>query len=136
MPESRKRALHGLTSLLAGDDHGEQVVLDPGSDRADVERRLLALPAIGPWTAGYIAMRALADPDVFLASDLGARHAARRLGLPSAVPALEQRSRAWRPWRSYALQHLWAVLEPGNHESGPAEFMAGTNRAPAKNSTL
>ncbi|MDQ6698310.1 MAG: helix-turn-helix domain-containing protein [Actinomycetota bacterium] len=123
MPDSRKRALHGLTSMLAGDagdggsgncgGSGERLVLDPGSDRAEVERRLLALPGIGPWTAGYIAMRALADPDVFLATDLGARHAAPRLGLPASVLELEQRSRAWRPWRSYALQHLWATLEPG-----------------------
>jgi len=120
MPGSRKRALHALTSLLSGDDvggSGEPLVLDPGSDRADVERRLLALPGIGPWTAGYIAMRALADPDVFLATDLGARHAAERLGLPSAAAELELRSGAWRPWRSYALQHLWATLDPTDQPS-------------------
>ena len=54
----------------------------PASDRAQARRRLLALPGIGPWTAGYVAMRALGDPDVFLAEDLGVRHALRRLGGP------------------------------------------------------
>jgi AraC family transcriptional regulator of adaptative response / DNA-3-methyladenine glycosylase II len=68
---------------------------------------LLALPGIGPWTAGYVAMRALGDPDVFLVEDLGVRHALRRLGAaddPSAARALAE---AWAPWRSYATQHLW-----------------------------
>ncbi len=118
MPSSRAKGLQALTALLAGQGAAEKFVLDPGSDRADVEARLLAVPGIGPWTAGYVAMRALADPDVFLATDLGARHAARRLGLPSAAAGLEQRSRAWRPWRSYALQHLWATLDPPEDRAG------------------
>ncbi len=114
MPNARKRALQALTALLADDsDSGGRLVLDPGSDRTDVEARLLAVPGVGPWTASYIAMRALADPDVFLATDLGARHAAERLGLPSGAVELERHSRSWRPWRSYALQHMWSVLEPG-----------------------
>ena len=104
----------GAHRALAGNGPGDRLELDPGSDRVDVEARLLALPGIGPWTAGYIAMRALADPDVFLATDLGARQAAERIGLPSAAPELERRSCSWRPWRSYALQHLWATLEPND----------------------
>ncbi len=111
MPAARQRGLQALAALLAGEHTDDPFVLDPGADRADVEARLLSLPGIGPWTAGYIAMRALADPDVFLATDLGARHGAERLGLASTPPALHARSLAWRPWRSYALQHLWAVLD-------------------------
>jgi len=107
MPAARKRALQGLAAAMAD----RRLLLDPGADRADVERQLLAMGGIGPWTAGYIAMRTLGDPDVFLATDLGARHGAARLGGPSEPKALAARAAAWRPWRSYALQHLWAALD-------------------------
>jgi hypothetical protein len=68
---------------------------------------LLALPGIGPWTASYVAMRALGDPDVFLPTDLGVRHALERLGVASDPKAAQDRAERWRPWRSYALVHLW-----------------------------
>ncbi|MGW8377122.1 AlkA N-terminal domain-containing protein [Streptomyces sp. ODS28] len=97
MPESRRSALRGLSAAVA--DGG--VVLDPGADRDEAERALLALSGIGPWTAGYIRMRALSDPDVFLPGDAGVRHG---LTLTGADPAS---SGQWRPWRSYALHHLW-----------------------------
>ena len=67
MPRARAEALVGLCRALAG---GE-LCLDPGADRPQARRRLLALPGVGPWTAGYIAMRALGDPDVFMPTDLG-----------------------------------------------------------------
>jgi AraC family transcriptional regulator of adaptative response / DNA-3-methyladenine glycosylase II len=105
MPASRQRAICGLAAALAS---GE-LVLDPDADRRTTEDRLLALPGIGPWTAGYISMRALRDPDAFLASDLGVRHALDRLGLDSRPAAAEALSQSWRPYRAYALQHLWAV---------------------------
>ena len=76
MPASRKRALLTLCAAIADGT----VVIDPGVDRRDLVERLVALPGIGPWTAGYIAMRALGDPDVFLPTDLGVRHAVERLG--------------------------------------------------------
>ena len=106
MPAARKRALLGLCAALAEGS----VVIDPGVDRQELVERLVPLPGIGPWTAGYIAMRALGDPDVFLPTDLGIRHAVERLGGdgdPRALAALAER---WRPWRSYALHHLWASL--------------------------
>jgi AraC family transcriptional regulator of adaptative response / DNA-3-methyladenine glycosylase II len=106
MPAARKRALLGLCAALADGS----VVIDPGVDRLELIDRLVRLPGIGPWTAGYIAMRALGDPDVFLPTDLGIRHAVERLGAdgdPRALAALAER---WRPWRSYALHHLWASL--------------------------
>ncbi len=106
MPRSRGRALVGLCAALAS---GE-VALDRGPDRDDVRHRLLELPGIGPWTADYVAMRALAHPDVFLPTDVGVRNALAGLGHePAAVVAVSER---WRPWRSYALMHLWNTLMP------------------------
>ena len=81
------------------------VVLDRSADRADTREALLALPGIGPWTADYIAFRVLGDPDVFLPTDLGVKHAAAALGIDDLA-----RSESWRPWRSYALIHLWTSL--------------------------
>lgn len=57
-------------------------------------------------------MRALGDPDAFPATDLGVRLAAGKLGLPTTPAALVRRAAAWRPWRAYAVQHLWAT---GDH---------------------
>jgi AraC family transcriptional regulator of adaptative response / DNA-3-methyladenine glycosylase II len=105
MPASRRRAIAALAEALASGD----VKLDPFADRREAQDRLLALPGIGPWTAGYIAMRALHDTDAFLPSDLGVKHALDRLGLDARPAAAELISQAWRPYRAYALQHLWAV---------------------------
>jgi AraC family transcriptional regulator of adaptative response / DNA-3-methyladenine glycosylase II len=105
LPRARGRALTRLCSALAC---GE-VALDRSLDRGVVRERLLALPGIGPWTADYVALRALGDPDVFLATDLGVRQAQARLGLETSG------AEGWRPWRSYALMHLWASL----HDADP-----------------
>jgi AraC family transcriptional regulator, regulatory protein of adaptative response / DNA-3-methyladenine glycosylase II len=108
MPLSRRRALLALATALA---RGE-TVLDAGADREEARRRLLALPGIGPWTTEYIAMRALRDPDAFLPSDLGVRHALERLGQDGRPAAAERLAERWRPYRAYALQYLWASLDP------------------------
>jgi AraC family transcriptional regulator, regulatory protein of adaptative response / DNA-3-methyladenine glycosylase II len=106
MPRSRGRALVALSAALA---HGD-VALDRGPDRDDVRRTLVELSGIGPWTADYVALRALAHPDVFLPTDIGVRNALIRLGHdPAEVVA---GSDSWRPWRSYALMHLWNTLMP------------------------
>jgi AraC family transcriptional regulator of adaptative response / DNA-3-methyladenine glycosylase II len=105
MPASRLRALRGLAAAL---DDGLE--LHPAVDRAVTERRLLALPGIGPWTASYVAMRALRDPDVFLPTDVGVRHALTRLGRPADPASAAALAESWRPWRSYALLHLWHSL--------------------------
>jgi AraC family transcriptional regulator of adaptative response / DNA-3-methyladenine glycosylase II len=103
MPRARAAALVGLCrALAAGELH-----LDPEGDRESVRRALLALPGIGPWTAGYVAMRALGDPDVFLVEDLGVRHGLARLGGPSDAGEVRALATAWAPWRSYASQYLW-----------------------------
>jgi AraC family transcriptional regulator of adaptative response / DNA-3-methyladenine glycosylase II len=105
MPRARGRALVGLADALARGD----VDLSRGADRGDVRAALLALPGIGPWTADYVAMRALGHPDVFLPTDLGVRAALRGLGRdPADLAALTE---PWRPWRSYALLHLWHTLD-------------------------
>jgi AraC family transcriptional regulator, regulatory protein of adaptative response / DNA-3-methyladenine glycosylase II len=83
-----------------------KIVLDAGADRDDVRQALLDVPGIGPWTADYVLMRGLGDPDVFLDADLGVRQALAELG--SSVAVAEQ----WRPWRSYAVHHLWSALPP------------------------
>ena len=75
-----------------------------------METQLVALRGIGPWTAGYIVMRALSDPDTFLPTDLGVLHAMAGLGLPSKPKAAAEFALRWQPWRSYALAHLWATL--------------------------
>jgi AraC family transcriptional regulator of adaptative response / DNA-3-methyladenine glycosylase II len=115
MPRARGWALTGLCAALANGD----VRLDRSADRDDVRARLLALPGIGPWTADYIALRALGHPDVFLPTDVGVRHAFTRLGLDprSAADAAER----WRPWRSYALLHLWTSSGSGELRSSPKE---------------
>jgi AraC family transcriptional regulator of adaptative response / DNA-3-methyladenine glycosylase II len=112
VPKARQRTLSALVAGLADGS----VVLDAGSDWESARKQLLALPGIGPWTAEVIAMRGLGDPDAFPGSDLGLRLAAKQLGLPMEERALVEHSARWRPWRSYAVQHLWTTLEhPVNH---------------------
>ncbi len=106
MPAARAHALTGLAAALAG---GE-LQLDAGADRQSTRRQLLGLPGIGEWTADYIALRALRDPDAFLAGDLGVRHALERLGRDGRPAAAAQLAERWRPYRAYAVQHLWALL--------------------------
>jgi len=74
---------------------------------AELREQLLALPGVGPWTADYLALRALGNPDSFLETDLVIRQSAEALGLPGAPRALAARAEAWAPWRSYASLHLW-----------------------------
>ena len=92
----------------------DRVVLDRSADRAEVRAALLGLPGIGPWTADYIALRALGDPDVFLATDLGVRQGLARLGLDLDREQRSTAPRRWRPWRSYALMHVWSTLNEEN----------------------
>ena len=73
----------------------------------DTMASLRAVPGIGEWTAQYVALRALGDPDAFPAADLVLRRAANRGRDPIAAAELERRAERWRPWRGYAAQHLW-----------------------------
>lgn len=105
MPGARRRSLRALTGALAD----ETIVLDPGGDLTQTRGRLLALPGIGPWTADYIAMRALNDSDAFLAGDLALQHALRALGQDSSPKAATKLAERWQPYRAYAFQHLLAA---------------------------
>ena len=124
MPAARRRSLRALAGALADGS----LALDAGADRPSALAALRGIPGIGPWTAGYIALRALGDPDVLLADDLGVRRAARSLGLPEDPEALRARAEAWRPWRSYATHHLWASLGSSGPRGG---HPAGVDRPPA-----
>ncbi|MFC4949471.1 DNA-3-methyladenine glycosylase 2 family protein [Pseudonocardia sp. GCM10023141] len=116
-PRARRAALLTvITALAAG-----TVDLGAGSDWQQARAALAALPGIGTWTVETIAMRALGDPDAFIATDLGVRRAAESLGLPDPPAALRRYAERWRPWRAYAVQYLWAT---GDHP---------INRLPAGN---
>ena len=103
MPAARRATIRSLAEAVADG----KLDLDPGTDRDETMARLQELPGIGAWTAGYIAMRAIGDPDVFLPTDLAVRRGAKTLGLPDTPAALERHAERWRPWRSYALIRLW-----------------------------
>jgi AraC family transcriptional regulator, regulatory protein of adaptative response / DNA-3-methyladenine glycosylase II len=111
MPQARRRTVRGLAQALADGS----VDVGPGADWTRAREALATVPGVGPWTVEMIAMRALGDPDAFPVKDLGVIKGAAALDL-GAGRALEARSQAWRPWRSYAVQYLWASSEhPTNH---------------------
>lgn len=100
MPRARARSVLALAAAVA-----DGLTLDCGADRDETRRALRALPGVGAWTADYLQMRVLSDPDVLLSSDLGVRKSAARLGLD-----LSDGRPSWAPWRSYATHHLWADM--------------------------
>jgi AraC family transcriptional regulator, regulatory protein of adaptative response / DNA-3-methyladenine glycosylase II len=108
MPGSRRRALLALTAALASG----RVAIGPDADPPTARVQLLELPGIGPWTADYVALRALRDPDAFLAGDLGVRRALEALGEDGTPRNAARIAQRWRPFRAYALMHLWARLSP------------------------
>jgi AraC family transcriptional regulator of adaptative response / DNA-3-methyladenine glycosylase II len=101
MVGSRARCLIGLANAVAD----RRVNLSPASDALDQIEKLKGLAGIGPWTAHYIAMRALHWPDAFPSGDLMLMRAANL-----KQKGLEARAEAWRPWRAYAAQYLWQSL--------------------------
>ena len=107
MPRQRQRTVRELARRVAADE----LALDVGADREAVAAALVDVPGIGPWTAGYVLMRGLGDPDVFLPTDLGVRVGLDVLGLPASS------ADRWRPFRSYGLHHLWSVA--GSRSSRP-----------------
>lgn len=103
MPVARRRSLRAAAEAVASGD----LDLDGGADATETREKMLALPGVGPWTASYVALRALGDPDSFLATDLGVQRGAAALGLPPDAAGLAARAEGWRPWRSYAVIRLW-----------------------------
>jgi AraC family transcriptional regulator of adaptative response / DNA-3-methyladenine glycosylase II len=98
MPQARARSIVALARAVA-----DGLELSPGVDIDTTMARLVELPGIGPWTAQYIALRGLGWPDAFLPTDLGVK---RALG-ETSVARIVARAEAWRPWRAYAVIHLW-----------------------------
>ena len=128
-PRRRIDALRAAASALAG---GE-LDFGYGDDLPGLNAKLLPLSGVGPWTVGYVAMRVLGAPDVFLANDAAVRNGIRRLALPPAMapgPATEAPSPDFRgvsPWRSYATMHLWRAAavhnDPHSEKSVPEKAM-------------
>lgn len=102
LPGARARTLKAVATAVAEG----KIELAPGTDPEKTIALLQELPGIGPWTAQYVAMRALRWPDAYPAGDLGIFKA---LGVKNAR-ASEERAAAWRPWRAYATMHLWSSL--------------------------
>ncbi len=107
LPTSRRQTLVALIAAIAS---GEAAI-GVGADWVRAREQLAAVPGVGPWTVEMIAMRALGDPDAFPRSDMGVQKGAGALGLPAAASELDRHSQRWRPWRSYAVQYLWAALD-------------------------
>ena len=102
-PLSRVRTVLAVAEAAAG---GE-LALDVGTPADEFAASLVALPGIGPWTAGYLAMRVLGNPDVLLDSDLVVLQSAAGRGLPGTRRGIAEYGMRWAPWRSYATMHLW-----------------------------
>jgi AraC family transcriptional regulator of adaptative response / DNA-3-methyladenine glycosylase II len=123
MPRSRAAAIAGVAAAVLADPR----LFDPRRDLAEAVSRLRALPGIGEWTAQYIAMRALRESDAFLAADVALQ---RMLAVDSRRPDAREllaRAEAWRPWRAYAVLHLWtaeAASRPASLEEKIDAFAA------------
>jgi AraC family transcriptional regulator of adaptative response / DNA-3-methyladenine glycosylase II len=102
MPRARAETIRRVAMLVAD---GELDLSGEASE--ETVRRLGDVPGIGPWTLAYVSMRALRDRDAFIAGDLGVRKGFEALGLKSTLTAMLARAERWRPWRAYAVMHLW-----------------------------
>jgi AraC family transcriptional regulator of adaptative response / DNA-3-methyladenine glycosylase II len=106
MPLARQLSLKALAEATENDPN----LFRPFGTIEEAIARLRSIRGVGEWTAQYIALRALREMDAFPASDIGLlRGAAVMDGTPSSSAHLLSRSEAWRPWRAYAAQHLWAA---------------------------
>lgn len=120
MPAARAAAIHAVATAI---DRGALDLTQRDLDR--FVATATALPGIGPWTAHYIAMRALHLPDAFVAGDLGVRKA-----LAVNDRAARSRAEAWRPFRAYAVMHLWMSGEP--HVESPHHRVTARTTPPRR----
>ena len=102
-PATRIRAITGAAAALADGS----LTLTVGDDRSEQRAALVAMPGIGPWTADYVRMRVIGDPDVFLPGDVAVRAGAAAAGLPAEPKPLSAWADRAAPWRSYLSAHLW-----------------------------
>jgi len=103
MPRARAATIAGVASAVQADPR----LFDPQRNLEDAVTRLRKLPGIGEWTAQYIAMRALGESDAFLAADVALQRILALSGRRPTAPELLARAEHWRPWRAYAVLHLW-----------------------------
>ena len=103
IPTARAKAIRTLAREVASG----RIDLDGSRGPAALTEELVSIPGIGPWTAEYLAMRLLGEPDAFPAGDLALIRAFHHLGAPATRRDLAARADAWRPWRAYAAMHLW-----------------------------
>jgi AraC family transcriptional regulator of adaptative response / DNA-3-methyladenine glycosylase II len=107
MPGARRKALAGLAGEVAADPG----LLGLNRSLEDAVERLKTLPGVGEWTAQYVALRGMREPDAFPAADVGLMRAlADAEGVRPTAAELLSRAEAWRPWRAYAAQHLWSAM--------------------------
>ncbi len=106
IPRARAASIRALARAVADGT----LALDASRGLDDAVARLCAVPGVGPWTAQYIAMRGLGEPDAFPVGDLGLRQALGNGAGPLTAAAVERLAEAWRPWRAYAAMHLWTSL--------------------------
>jgi AraC family transcriptional regulator, regulatory protein of adaptative response / DNA-3-methyladenine glycosylase II len=105
MPRTRAAALSAVANAAMADPH----LFDATRGLEDAVRRLRSIRGIGERTAQYLALRQLREPDAFPAADIGLKRAMEiREGRGTSSSELLGRANAWRPWRAYAAQHLWA----------------------------
>ncbi|WP_258129863.1 AlkA N-terminal domain-containing protein [Achromobacter anxifer] len=106
MPRSRAATLSAVAAAAVADRH----LFDAAGGLEDAVRRLRQIRGVGEWTAQYIALRQLREPDAFPSADIGLIRALERLESRAYTPAqLLARAETWRPWRAYAAQHLWTA---------------------------
>jgi AraC family transcriptional regulator, regulatory protein of adaptative response / DNA-3-methyladenine glycosylase II len=103
MPGSRADAIRAVAVAVAT----RELDLTGAADLDATVEALRSIKGIGEWTATYIAMRALRDRDAFLGGDLGVRRRFAALGLPDDLASMRRHAERWRPWRAYAVMHLW-----------------------------
>ena len=140
MPRSRGAALLAVAAAVVADPR----IFAAGRGLEEAVAQLRALPGIGEWTAQYIAMRQLREPDAFPAADIGLMRAmADAAGLRPTARALLARAETWRPWRAYAAQHLWTssaqrgsamgrgLFEPPAHAPDPGFVSPDSGRSAA-----
>ena len=106
MPGRRVQTLQSFAQAVTDD----AIDLNPGADGERLTQQLLSIKGIGQWTAGYVQLRTLKDPDAFPPGDIALLRAAQSLGIAQTQPQLQQAAQAWRPWRASAVAYLWRSL--------------------------
>lgn len=125
-PAARVSAIIGVAEALASGS----LTIDPRMPAAELTAHLVALPGVGPWTAGYLSMRVLGDPDVLLTSDLVMVKSAAALGIADSAKSLAAAGARWAPWRTYAGLHLWRAATDARRAAPPLPGHRGRAEPP------